>query len=457
MEVPGEAKSGASRRKKAEEWDPRPEYEMRCAEIVLNGLPLHLEDSPILEAACASLLQGGGQAARSEDGEEDAACELGLYGTAREGGGAMLVVTWTLRQRGRAREASTVPATEAIGDTEGEGGDALRRNGSVEKLGEEGGRDGLGTHMLSPRWWVAHPVDEFLASPGEDVEAWEDAGKGEERNREALMAGEETAGGPQGQTASGESLVSTPTLESRQGPGNGALGKKGSPEARGGLATTEVEHGILLLLRLLYGLNRHMVSLLMPAMASPVSRSREEVKDTLGDADPASHVLAHAAARELVSSGGVREECWVIKPLSERMAQELQDPVALATQQLPGWCDQLLRYSPFLLQFRVRKEYFHLSSFGLGRAVHRLLQQQRHILTHVYVHSLQHIQPYWSKFDARKKNCGLFGFFFLPQFVYLLLEGCQCSLLLLRQNTHFLALIIRIPPFDLHHHVLHRA
>ncbi|EWM23921.1 ubiquitin-protein ligase, partial [Nannochloropsis gaditana] len=121
----------------------------------------------------------------------------------------------------------------------------------------------------------------------------------------------------------------------------------------------------------------HMVSLLMPPMASPLARSQEEIKDTLGDADPASHVLAHAAARELVSSGGVREECWVIKPLSERMAQELQDPVALATQQLPGWCDQLLRYGPFLLQFRVRKEYFHLSSFGLGRAVHRLLQQQR--------------------------------------------------------------------------------
>jgi len=377
-----EGATPATTRKKVEKWDPRGQYELKCAELLINGLRPSLEESPVLEVACTSLLRkreerkkGGGKEGEEEEEEQDAACALGLYGTARDGSGGMLVVSWSLAFKkkeggeaaglaGAAAAAAAVPAEK-------------KEKMTMTEKASDGG-SASHTHTLSPRWWVSHPVDEYLFTLDDEEEEDEEKEKEGEEARDTTVAAmeeeeeEEQFGVPAATAAAAAASMmvpSTPTHAGQPGPSSKTMRRAATPKKRGSLSEADPEHGLLLLLRLLYGLNRHLASLLGP-LSSPSSSSSSSSSSSAA-------AVAAAEVRGLVASGGLREEGWVIKPLSERMAQELYDPLALAAHQLPGWCDQILRLCPFLLPFRVRKEYFHLSSFGLGRAVHYLLQQQR--------------------------------------------------------------------------------
>lgn len=50
--------------------------------------------------------------------------------------------------------------------------------------------------------------------------------------------------------------------------------------------------------------------------------------------------------------------------LTDKLEQQLQDPLIIATSSMPSWCDQIMTTCPFLFSFEARWKYFRLTVFG---------------------------------------------------------------------------------------------
>ena len=123
------------------------------------------------------------------------------------------------------------------------------------------------------------------------------------------------------------------------------------------LGSGDPEYAILLLLRTLYGVSKHAGDLLSGGQEG-------------GQADAAGGFIP-----DLCPSALLREEAWLNRTLSERLALQLRDALVLTTNSLPSWPRDLIRLCPFFFPFLVRKEYFYGTAFGVPRAVYRLSQR----------------------------------------------------------------------------------
>ncbi|KAK0175018.1 hypothetical protein PV327_008803 [Microctonus hyperodae] len=78
--------------------------------------------------------------------------------------------------------------------------------------------------------------------------------------------------------------------------------------------------------------------------------------------------------------------CWVhpedftSKKITNKIIQQIQDPLALAANALPTWCEELARSCPFLLPFETRRLYFSCTAFGASRSIVWLQTQRDAIL-----------------------------------------------------------------------------
>ncbi|KAL3701580.1 hypothetical protein R1sor_019602 [Riccia sorocarpa] len=125
------------------------------------------------------------------------------------------------------------------------------------------------------------------------------------------------------------------------------------------LDKTNSTYDILLLLRILEGLNRLAPRLRTQAAADAFAEGSASSVETLQVAGPLVPV------EEFLSS-----------KLTPKLARQMQDALALCSGGLPAWCHQLTRACPFLFPFETRRQYFHSTAFGLSRALQRLQQQQ---------------------------------------------------------------------------------
>lgn len=75
----------------------------------------------------------------------------------------------------------------------------------------------------------------------------------------------------------------------------------------------------------------------------------------------------------------VHPDDFTSKKITNKIAQQIQDPLALAAGALPGWCEELARSCPFLLPFETRRLYFSCTAFGASRSI-VWLQTQRDAL-----------------------------------------------------------------------------
>lgn len=55
------------------------------------------------------------------------------------------------------------------------------------------------------------------------------------------------------------------------------------------------------------------------------------------------------------------------KKVTNKLTQQLSDPLVVAAGALPAWCEQLLTISPMLVPFETRQLYFHATAFGTSR------------------------------------------------------------------------------------------
>ncbi|GBG69914.1 hypothetical protein CBR_g4741 [Chara braunii] len=125
------------------------------------------------------------------------------------------------------------------------------------------------------------------------------------------------------------------------------------------LERTNPTYDILLLLRVLEGMNRL------------VRRFRSEAAS-----DAVAEGRASSVAEVDANGTVVPQEDFISSKLTPKLARQMQDALMLCSGGLPPWCHQLTRACPFLFPFETRRQYFYSTAFGLSRALQRLQQQQ---------------------------------------------------------------------------------
>ncbi|KAH6805943.1 ubiquitin-protein ligase 4 [Perilla frutescens var. frutescens] len=102
------------------------------------------------------------------------------------------------------------------------------------------------------------------------------------------------------------------------------------------------------------------------------------------------HLMYHARVSKFAEGGiddfdelnlainEVPQNEFVNKKLTEKLEQQMRDPMAVSVGAMPAWCSQLIAWCPFLFSFEARCKYFHL--VALGRLPH-----QTHSVSHVDV------------------------------------------------------------------------
>ncbi|KAI7724831.1 hypothetical protein M8C21_006945 [Ambrosia artemisiifolia] len=61
---------------------------------------------------------------------------------------------------------------------------------------------------------------------------------------------------------------------------------------------------------------------------------------------------------------GILKNEFVNSRLTEKLEQQMRDPLAVSTGGMPSWCTQLMATCPFLFSFEARCKYFRLAAFG---------------------------------------------------------------------------------------------
>lgn len=78
------------------------------------------------------------------------------------------------------------------------------------------------------------------------------------------------------------------------------------------------------------------------------------------------------------SETDVTPEHFTSKKITNKLLQQIQDPLVLSSSSLPAWCEELNHSCPFLFPFETRQLYFNCTAFGASRSI-VWLQTQRDV------------------------------------------------------------------------------
>lgn len=71
-------------------------------------------------------------------------------------------------------------------------------------------------------------------------------------------------------------------------------------------------------------------------------------------------------------------DLFMSKKITNKLQQQIQDPLVLSSNSLPAWCEDLNQSCPFLFPFETRQLYFNCTAFGASRSI-VWLQSQRDV------------------------------------------------------------------------------
>uniref|UniRef100_I1PWE9 HECT-type E3 ubiquitin transferase n=2 Tax=Oryza glaberrima TaxID=4538 RepID=I1PWE9_ORYGL len=106
-------------------------------------------------------------------------------------------------------------------------------------------------------------------------------------------------------------------------------------------------YDILFMLKVLEGLNRYSFHLVSD------ERNRAFVHGSITDLDDLKVDVSVVPQQEFVSA-----------KLTDKLEQQMHDPLVLRSRCLPLWCTELMSACPFLFSFEARWKYFQLTAFG---------------------------------------------------------------------------------------------
>lgn len=69
-------------------------------------------------------------------------------------------------------------------------------------------------------------------------------------------------------------------------------------------------------------------------------------------------------------------ELYMSKKITNKLMQQIQDPLVLSSNSLPYWCEDLNQSCPFLFPFDIRQVYFNCTAFGASRSIVWLQSQK---------------------------------------------------------------------------------
>lgn len=69
-------------------------------------------------------------------------------------------------------------------------------------------------------------------------------------------------------------------------------------------------------------------------------------------------------------------ELYMSKKITNKLLQQIQDPLVLASNSLPTWCEDFNQSCPFLFPFETRQIYFNCTAFGASRSIVWLQSQK---------------------------------------------------------------------------------
>ncbi|XP_068668606.1 E3 ubiquitin-protein ligase UPL4 isoform X2 [Aristolochia californica] len=113
------------------------------------------------------------------------------------------------------------------------------------------------------------------------------------------------------------------------------------------LDKTNPAYDILVLLKVLEGLNKHAFHLMYH------DRSVAFAEGRINDFDELKETIPTVPQVEFLSN-----------KLTEKLEQQIRDPLAVSIGGMPVWCGQLIAACPFLFSFEARRKYFRLAAFG---------------------------------------------------------------------------------------------
>ncbi|CAH0559918.1 unnamed protein product [Brassicogethes aeneus] len=80
----------------------------------------------------------------------------------------------------------------------------------------------------------------------------------------------------------------------------------------------------------------------------------------------------------LEGGGEIVPDQFSSKKITNKILQQIQDPLVLSSSSLPAWCEELNHSCPFLFPFETRQLYFNCTAFGASRSI-VWLQTQRDV------------------------------------------------------------------------------
>lgn len=72
----------------------------------------------------------------------------------------------------------------------------------------------------------------------------------------------------------------------------------------------------------------------------------------------------------------IPHDLYISKKITNKLLQQIQDPLVLASSSLPMWCEDYNQSCPFLFSFETRQVYFNFTAFGASRSIVCLQSQK---------------------------------------------------------------------------------
>ncbi|XP_028141816.2 E3 ubiquitin-protein ligase HECTD1 isoform X2 [Diabrotica virgifera virgifera] len=81
---------------------------------------------------------------------------------------------------------------------------------------------------------------------------------------------------------------------------------------------------------------------------------------------------------KILENADIPADEYSSKKITNKLLQQIQDPLVLSSSSLPAWCEELNHSCPFLFPFETRQLYFNCTAFGASRSI-VWLQTQRDV------------------------------------------------------------------------------
>lgn len=122
------------------------------------------------------------------------------------------------------------------------------------------------------------------------------------------------------------------------------------------------------------------------SLLSQLNAINQSLKPKPDDNDNSTDVVASVAAVAAVATGAatvneddyLAADLFMSKKITNKLQQQIQDPLVLSSNSLPAWCEDLNQSCPFLFPFETRQLYFNCTAFGASRSI-VWLQGQRDV------------------------------------------------------------------------------